>query len=77
MVKVRVLRHKKIPDLKREIIDFHPDEIPIIINKLYHAVNTPNKCAYCGKPDEFIRVVVDNMTHVRVFKVCKSCLVKK
>ena len=77
MVRVHVRRHKKYPELRREIIDFHPDEIPLMVNKLYHAVNTPEKCAYCGKKSEFIRAVIDNFTKVRIFKICRSCLIKK
>jgi superfamily II helicase len=67
---VRVKQHPK-----KEIIDFHIEEIGLMINKLYHTLNKKNVCDLCGKRSEFIRVVVNDMTKVKVFKICRKCVV--
>lgn len=59
---------------KNEIIDFHIDEIPLTMNKLYDTLNKPNICKICGRKAEFIRIAVKDMTKVRAFKICRKCV---
>jgi len=82
---VRVYSHKpekkqkkqKIQMPHREVIDFHSDDISLLIHKIYNAVNKDDVCAFCKKPSKYVRVVIDDMKKVYAFKICRQCLMKK
>ncbi|MFH0978110.1 MAG: hypothetical protein V1837_02290 [Candidatus Woesearchaeota archaeon] len=62
--------------IRKEVIDFHTEEIPLMINKLYNALNKSSKCHICKARAPYIRVVVNNNTKVRVYRICGKCLNK-
>lgn len=76
MVRIHIKRRSEDKKKTREIIDLHPSEVKLLMDKLYHTINKPDVCAFCGKPSEFIRAAVDDMTKVRVFKICRGCISK-
>jgi len=56
-------------------MDLHEKEIPLFINKLYSTVNKPDKCMACRtRKAEFIRIVIENFTKVKMLKLCRACL---
>ncbi len=77
MVRIHIKRRKEEPEKTREVIDLHPEEVKLLVHKLYHVVNKDDVCALCGAPSDFIRIAVDDMTKVRAFKICKRCLIKR
>ena len=74
MVKVRIRRH--LLKGRIEIIDLHEKEIPLFINKLYNVHNKPDKCMACRRKAEFVRVVIENYTKVKMLKLCRICLLR-
>ena len=70
-MKVRIHRH---PKKQIEIIDLHEKEIPLFINKLYNVHNKPDKCMACRRKAEYIRVVIEGFTKVKMLKLCRTCL---
>ncbi len=73
MVRIQIKPHPT--KRKVEIIDLHEKEVPLFINKLYSTVNKPDNCMGCRhRKAEFIRIVIENFTKVKMLKLCKVCL---
>ncbi|MEK6807719.1 MAG: hypothetical protein AABX75_01690 [Nanoarchaeota archaeon] len=70
------LRLHKHPVKQIEVIDLHEKEIPLFINKLYNVHNKPDKCMACGRTAEFVRIVIENYTKVKMLKLCKADLMR-